>query len=142
MPGFVVLAIEIPFDPRIITLGGVMLTWHGLFTAAGILAAHYLSRLDRSTGIDYLMLVFKKEGPLREPAAQALAKSGNVRAVGPLSDWLGPKDQSSRLLAARTLAKLGGPKAISALRKAADDRDPALRKAVREALSLLGDYQD
>ncbi|TAJ18085.1 MAG: prolipoprotein diacylglyceryl transferase [Dehalococcoidia bacterium] len=32
------LAIEIPFDPRIVTLGGLMLTWHGLFTAIGILA--------------------------------------------------------------------------------------------------------
>ena len=38
MPGLVVLAIEIPFDPRIITIGGLMLTWHGLFTAIGILA--------------------------------------------------------------------------------------------------------
>ena len=38
MPGIVTLAIEIPFDPRIITIGGVMLTWHGLFTAVGILA--------------------------------------------------------------------------------------------------------
>ncbi|MBM4410787.1 MAG: prolipoprotein diacylglyceryl transferase [Chloroflexi bacterium] len=33
-----VLAIEIPFDPRIVTIGGLMLTWHGLFTAVGILA--------------------------------------------------------------------------------------------------------
>ena len=37
MPGLVFLAIEIPFDPRIITIGGVILTWHGLFTAIGIL---------------------------------------------------------------------------------------------------------
>ncbi|MSQ30364.1 MAG: prolipoprotein diacylglyceryl transferase [Dehalococcoidia bacterium] len=38
MPGLVVLAIEIPFNPRIITIGEQMLTWHGLFMAIGILA--------------------------------------------------------------------------------------------------------
>ena len=37
MPGLVFLAIDIPFDPRIITIGRVILTWHGLFTAIGIL---------------------------------------------------------------------------------------------------------
>lgn len=37
MPGLVFLAIDIPFDPQIITIGRVILTWHGLFTAAGIL---------------------------------------------------------------------------------------------------------
>ncbi|MEX1022494.1 MAG: prolipoprotein diacylglyceryl transferase [Dehalococcoidia bacterium] len=31
------LAIELPFDPNIATIGGFVLSWHGLFTAVGIL---------------------------------------------------------------------------------------------------------
>lgn len=37
------LVIEIPWSPTIFTLGGFMLTWHGLFTAIGILAGVQLS---------------------------------------------------------------------------------------------------
>jgi len=38
-----VLAIELPFDPNITELGGFLLTWHGLFTAIGILVGVRLS---------------------------------------------------------------------------------------------------
>lgn len=37
-PFFTTLAIDIPWSPNIFTLGGFILTWHGLFTAIGILA--------------------------------------------------------------------------------------------------------
>jgi phosphatidylglycerol:prolipoprotein diacylglycerol transferase len=37
------LAIEIPFDPDIAKIGGFLLTWHGLFTALGILGGVRLS---------------------------------------------------------------------------------------------------
>lgn len=37
------LSIEIPWDPDIATIGGFLLTWHGLFTAIGILAGVRLS---------------------------------------------------------------------------------------------------
>ncbi len=37
------LAIEIPFDPNIVEIGGFLLTWHGLFTAIGILVGVRLS---------------------------------------------------------------------------------------------------
>jgi len=33
-----VLVIEIPWDPNITSIGGLLLSWHGLFTAIGILA--------------------------------------------------------------------------------------------------------
>ncbi len=47
------LAIEIPFDPNIVTIGGLLLTWHGLFTAVGILAGVQISlRLARTYGYD------------------------------------------------------------------------------------------
>jgi phosphatidylglycerol:prolipoprotein diacylglycerol transferase len=46
------LAIEIPWDPNITEIGGLLLTWHGLFTALGILAGVWLAlRLGRV--IDY-----------------------------------------------------------------------------------------
>src|SRR5690606_4851395 len=38
-----VLAIELPFDPNIVEIGGFLLTWHGLFTAVGILVGVRLS---------------------------------------------------------------------------------------------------
>lgn len=37
------LAIEIPWSPNIFVLGGFVLTWHGLFTAIGILAGVQLA---------------------------------------------------------------------------------------------------
>jgi phosphatidylglycerol:prolipoprotein diacylglycerol transferase len=47
------LVIEIPWSPIIFTLGGFMLTWHGLFTAIGILAGVQLSlRMGRVVGYD------------------------------------------------------------------------------------------
>ena len=33
-----ILSIEIPWDPNITQIGGLLLTWHGLFTAIGIFA--------------------------------------------------------------------------------------------------------
>lgn len=47
-----VLAIEIPWDPTITTIGGFMLTWHGLFTAIGILAGVQLA-LRMAAVVDY-----------------------------------------------------------------------------------------
>ncbi|MBM3138793.1 MAG: prolipoprotein diacylglyceryl transferase [Chloroflexi bacterium] len=37
------LAIEIPWDPNITRIGGFLLSWHGLFTAVGILAGVQLA---------------------------------------------------------------------------------------------------
>jgi phosphatidylglycerol---prolipoprotein diacylglyceryl transferase len=37
------LAIEIPWDPNITSIGGFLLSWHGLFTAIGILAGVQLA---------------------------------------------------------------------------------------------------
>ncbi len=53
LPWFPLLAIEIPWSPNILTLGGFMLTWHGLFTAIGILAGVQLSlRMGRAVRYD------------------------------------------------------------------------------------------
>jgi phosphatidylglycerol:prolipoprotein diacylglycerol transferase len=47
------LLIEIPWDPNITTLGGLLLTWHGLFTAVGILIGVQIAlRVARATGVD------------------------------------------------------------------------------------------
>ena len=47
------LAIEIPWDPSIATLGGLVLTWHGLFTALGVLGGMWVAlRLADRIGYD------------------------------------------------------------------------------------------
>jgi phosphatidylglycerol:prolipoprotein diacylglycerol transferase len=47
------LTIEIPWDPNITTIGGFLLTWHGLFTAIGILIGVQVTmRFARATGVD------------------------------------------------------------------------------------------
>lgn len=47
------LTITIPWSPTIVTLGGLVLTWHGLFTAIGILAGVQLSlAMGRRIGFD------------------------------------------------------------------------------------------
>jgi prolipoprotein diacylglyceryl transferase len=49
--GRALLTIEIGWDPDIVTVGGFLLTWHGLFTAIGILAGVQLSlRMAKVTG--------------------------------------------------------------------------------------------
>lgn len=48
-----VLTIEIPWSPTITTIGGFLLTWHGLFTAVGILAGVQLAlRMGKVVGYD------------------------------------------------------------------------------------------
>jgi phosphatidylglycerol:prolipoprotein diacylglycerol transferase len=47
------LVIEIPWDPNIGHIGGLLLTWHGLFTAIGILIGVQIAlRLARVMGFD------------------------------------------------------------------------------------------
>ncbi len=47
------LTITIPWDPNIVTIGGIVLTWHGLFTAVGILAGVQLALyIGRRIGFD------------------------------------------------------------------------------------------
>ncbi len=48
-----VLVIEIPWDPNIGHIGGLLLTWHGLFTAVAILVGVQVGlRLSRIMGVD------------------------------------------------------------------------------------------
>ena len=47
-----ILSIEIPWDPSITKIGGLLLTWHGLFTAIGIFAGVRLS-LMLAKVVDY-----------------------------------------------------------------------------------------
>ena len=47
-----ILSIEIPWDPDITKIGGLLLTWHGLFTAIGIFAGVRLS-LILAKVVDY-----------------------------------------------------------------------------------------
>ena len=47
------LVIEIALDPNIIKIGGVLITWHGLFTAVGIFVGlNIVLRLTRIRRLD------------------------------------------------------------------------------------------
>ena len=43
MPALPVLSIEIPWGPNLATIGGLVIAWHGVFTALGILAGVQLA---------------------------------------------------------------------------------------------------
>lgn len=109
----------------------------------GILAAYYLARLDEERGLDYLVrIVERRDAPLRALAAEALGKSGNKKAVLPLTEALASGDRDLRLMIVRALGRLGGKRAVYQLYKAVDDADSAVADAARLALADLGEWVD
>jgi HEAT repeat protein len=106
----------------------------------GRLAAYYLASLDRSSGLDFLARLLKAPGGRQQaPAAETLGRTGNERAVLPLTDALAAADPALRLVIARSLGRLGGPRAVQALRKLRDDGSVAVREAAAAALADLGE---
>lgn len=107
---------------------------------AALLAAYYLARLDKKAGLDYLVQLIEAErGPMRIPAAEALGKSGNKRAVLPLVEALEGSEPDLRLAIALALGRLGGPRAVYALRNLQGDPSPGVRGAAGMALGELGE---
>lgn len=106
----------------------------------GILAAYYLAKMDRVSGLDHLVGLMKKpDSGFSVLAADALAKSGNPRAVLPLVEAMRSDDPSLRLSIARGLGQLGGERAVSALRKLSEDPNPGVHNAALDSLAELGD---
>jgi HEAT repeat protein len=106
----------------------------------GLLAAYYLAKLDYTSGLDHLVrLMDRPDSPWAAVAAESLGKSGNERAVLPLTAALKSRDSSVRLSAARSLGLLGGTRAVSALRKVRDDPNPGVRNAALSSLMELGE---
>lgn len=109
----------------------------------GILAAYYLTKLDRTSGLDHLVGLMKKpDAGFAVLAADALGKSGNPRAVLPLVEALKTDDSSVRLSVARGLGLLGGPRAQSALKKLRQDANPGVHNAALISLAELGEIDD
>ena len=106
----------------------------------GILAAYYLAKLDRTSGLDHLVALTKKpDAGFAVLAAEALGKSGNPRAVLPLVEALKTDDSSVRLAVARGLGLLGGTRALAALKKLRQDPNPGVHNAALASLAELGE---
>lgn len=113
------------------------------FHKPGILAAHYLARLDDEIGIDYLLAVLGgPKASLKIHAAEALGKSRNGEAVEPLAGYLESDDAGLRLAVVRGLGHLGGKKAVKYLNEARFDADRSVAHGARLALAELGEYGD
>lgn len=109
----------------------------------GILAAYYLTKLDRASGLDHLVVLTKKpDSGFAVLAADALGKSGNPRAVLPLVEALKTDDSSLRLSIARGLGRLGGTRALSALKKLRQDPNPGVHNAALISLAELGEIEE
>lgn len=109
----------------------------------GILAAYYLAKLDRASGLDHLVKLMKKpDSGYSVLAADALGKCGNPRAVLPLVVAMKSDDSSLRLSIARGLGQLGGTRALSALRKLRGDPNPGVHNAALASLAELGEVDD
>jgi HEAT repeat protein len=105
------------------------------------LAAYYLTRLDKNSGLQFLVQLMESEmsGGLPVLAAEALGKSGNQRAVLPLIEAVPEAAPELRLAIAGALGRLGGARAVTALRKLRDDDALAVRHAAVAALAELGE---
>lgn len=105
-----------------------------------IMAAFYLVKLDRNSGLQYLdALVKKNDEHVGVLAAEALGKTNNERAVLPLAESLESKDQVLRAMSVRGLSRLGGARAIGALKKLRDDPHPPVRAAALAGLDEWGE---
>lgn len=108
---------------------------------AAILAAYYLVKLDRNSGVAYLDAHARKPGdPLAPLAAEALGKTDNPRAVLPLVEAMSSPDTPVRLMCARGLARLGGARAVSALKKLRQDSNVNVRAAAILGLADWGEF--
>jgi HEAT repeat protein len=106
----------------------------------GVLAAYYLARMDRVSGLDHLVSLMKKpDAGFAVSAADALGESENPRAVLPLVEAMKADDSSLRLSVARGLGRLGGARALSALRKMRTDPNPGVHNAALASLAELGE---
>ena len=106
----------------------------------GLLAAYYLVKLDKDSGLSHLEAMMKKpDSPLAPVAADTLGKTENPRAVLVLVEASKAPDPSVRLSVARSLGRLGGGRAVTALKKMRADSNPGVRSAAINGLADLGE---
>ena len=106
----------------------------------GLLAAYYLVKLDKDSGLKHLEEMMKKpDSPLAPIAADSLGKTENPRAVLVLVEAFKAPDPAVRLAVARSLSRLGGGRSVSALRKMRADANPSVRSTAINGLADLGE---
>ena len=106
----------------------------------GLLAAYYLVKLDKDSGLRHLEEMMKKpDSPLAPIAADTLGKTENARAVLVLVEAFKAPDPGVRLAVARSLGRLGGGRAVTALKKMRADSNPSVRSAAINGLFDLGE---
>lgn len=107
----------------------------------GLLAAYYLVKFGRPSGMDHLISILENDGNTLQPwAAEALGKAGNPKAVRFIAEATPSEDPNVRVLVIRSLAVLGGSEAVSVLKAAGkSDPDAAVRAAAEQALAELGE---
>lgn len=106
----------------------------------GLLAAYYLVKLDKDSGLRHLEEMMRKPNSSLAPvAAETLGKTGNQRAVLVLLDASKVPDATVRLSIVRSIIALGGPRAPNALRKMKNDTNPTVRVAAINGLFSLGE---
>ncbi|MBI5240296.1 MAG: HEAT repeat domain-containing protein [Elusimicrobia bacterium] len=105
-----------------------------------VLAAYYLTKLDKNSGLEFLVQLLESEmSGLPVRAAEALGKSGNARAVLPLTEAIPEAAPELRLTIAQSLGRLGGTRATVALKKLGKDEKTEVRAAAAAALEELGE---
>lgn len=106
----------------------------------GLLAAYYLVKLDRDSGLKHLeAMMLKPDSALAPLAAETLGKTGNPRAVLVLLEAHQSPDPAVRLSVARAFTRLGGGRAITALKKMRADSNPGARSAALLGLAEHGE---
>ncbi len=106
----------------------------------GLLAAYYLVKLDKDSGLHHLENMMKKpDSPLAPIAAETLGKTENPRGVLVLVEAFKAPDPSVRLAVARALGRLGGGRSVTALKKMRGDTNPGVRSAAINGLVDLGE---
>ena len=100
-----------------------------------------LSRIGAAAVERLIAALHDRHEGVRERAAEALGKIGDVRAVEPLIPALHDSHEDVRERAAEALGKIGDIRAVEALIAALDDRDERVCWLAAQALGRIGDVR-
>ncbi len=92
----------------------------------------------REERLEYFLRMLKDGDPgKRWKAAEALARTGDERAVGPLIETLDDEDWRVRQKTAWALGYLGDPRALVPLHHAMKDDLEGVQEMIREAIMMI-----
>jgi HEAT repeat protein len=152
---FTTLAIEGPFDlnrchdivVRLLERGGQDALRAASAAAINALAAARDDRAARAaevlvwlgpSSVEPLLGLLEQASAPRATTIRALGRLHDLRAIEPVSEFLGDEDPDARRAAATALGEICDPRTASRLMKATSDPDHRVRDAALEALRKLG----